>query len=241
LSEATDHRGPKFSSKDTRVIETFFKKMNDNALYNNDLDTIFKKIKNELNEIDEKSRELSREFGSFRFFNDKQFKISFTIPVGDSTNKIKVPENSKAVLVLISLIIESIRIIFTFRPSLTNQITPFILGLIDILKGDWKDGFVAIAEFANDTAMATLIAKVFYSLLSITIPNLEIPYRSMLPAFCLWGFANFSPESERNMINDQLGSSVDTPIRVFSPSDIQELKNIQTNIPIIQLISASLK
>ena len=241
LSDLTDHRGPLFSSKDARVIETFFRKMNDSSLYNNDLDNVFKKIKHHLNDIDEKSRELSREFGLFRFSNDKQFKIPFTIPVGDSTIKIKVPENSKTVFVFINLIIESISIIYSFAPNLSNQLIPFILGLIDILKGDWKEGFVAIAGFANDTAMATLIAKVFHSLLNITIPNLEIPYRSMLPAFCLWGFANFSPESERTLINDQLGSSVDSPIRAFSSSEIQELKNIQTNISVIQLIAASLK
>jgi hypothetical protein len=162
--------------------------------------------------------------------------------LGDSTTKIKVPENSMSLVSLINLIKESITILYNTDPSISMaKPMPFLLGLIDILKGDWKEGFIGIAEFANDTSMATLIAKVFYSLLELIEPSIEIPYTSMLPAFCLWGFANFSPESERNIVDDQLGTSVDSPIRIFSSSDIQGLKNIQTNIPVIQLIAALLK
>jgi hypothetical protein len=245
LVNLQDRHGPLFSPKDARIIEDLFRG-NSNKINSSEnsvtINKLFNTIHDYLDDIDHKANTVSRELGVFRFFNKSQFNIPFTIPSGHSTTIIKVPDNSLAIVSLINLIIETIRIIHSLGPNITTQYMPFLLGLIDILKGDWKEGFIGIATFMNTSPLVSeLIASVFYRLLQFTIPSLEIPYTSMLPAFCLWGFANFSPESERVLINDKLGSSVDSPIRIFSSSDIQQLKNIQTDIPVIQLISALLE
>jgi hypothetical protein len=153
---------------------------------------------------------VSREFGTFRFFHERgnDFK-ALAIPLqSGQCQTIKVPLGPRAAPVTIGLVIEAIRIIFQISPQnaeTTRGINLFLLGLIDILKGDWKQGIVSIAEFFQTAPLVgRLIGKVILKILEFIAPELQeflegCEYKDLLTAFFLWGFTNFSSDSEQHV------------------------------------------
>jgi hypothetical protein len=137
---------------------------------------------------------------------------------------IRVPVNPRAFPILITFIIETIRIIFSFGPhsnDMTRKVLSLVLGLIDILKGDWKQGILSmIGYFGQSQLVAGLTTKVLINILELVAPDLQERIimdmyqsgKSMLVGFLLWGFANFAPEGARIVARkqfDELRSIVD--------------------------------
>lgn len=219
-----DRHGKFFNSKEARTIEDAFQtciKPFFNGIHslvktskNNRIDKIFTEIQHHYADIDLKLNELSRELGSFRFFYEKKhnFTVSFPLPLLQPPNFtiIKIPEKSNGISILINLILESIRSILSTNDSneIRESISIFLLALIDILKGEWKQAFLNLAAFYNDAPLvAELIGKVLFILIELSTNELSRimnqSNKTILIAFCLWGFS-FSLESEQLAVKKQL-------------------------------------
>lgn len=221
-----DRHGPVFSSKEARMIEDAFQGCIQPLFImhhslprranNKNIDKIFNTIQRHYAEVDMQLNELSREFGPFRFFYEKKhdFTVLFSVPLPQAPHYtiVKIPEKSKGVSIFIDRILESIRSILSTSDSNSNEIktciSVFLLALVDILKGDWKQGLLGLITCYNDSPLVLeLIGKVLFILLDVFTPELSgimhQTNKTMLIAFCLWGFS-FSLESERLSIRNQL-------------------------------------
>jgi len=192
------------------------------------LDKTFWKIRDFFKNVDAQVKSFSRELGPFRFFYDMKGDINIPFPVPMPSPPfigiIRVPVNPRAFPILITFIIETIRIIFSFGPhsnDMTRKVLSLVLGLIDILKGDWKQGILSmIGYFGQSQLVAGLTTKVLINILELVAPDLQERIimdmyqsgKSMLVGFLLWGFANFAPEGARIVARkqfDELRSIVD--------------------------------
>jgi len=252
-STVEDRHGKMFSSKEAKQIEHFFgsivKPLID-VSESQHIKRILKTIEDHCKDLALKINEFSREFGTFRFVYEKNkgCTIDFPVPLVDSpySSVIKIPEKN-VVPIIIDLTIETIRTISSLENSkdIMQKCSPFILGLIDILKGSWKEGFISWSECSP--AVAGLLGKVFLLLLEFTYPNLHTfavtHSKSIFQAFFYWGFANFSPESERMIVRKQLDSSTkESNIFLLSEKEIKGLHSLRGDtspldtIPVMHLV-----
>lgn len=184
------------------------------------LDKTFEGVKATFKTIDEKVKDFSRTFGPFRFFYDRDSEkadkdtdfhvpIPIPIPAPPFFNIIRIPVNPRAVPVAISIIIEAVRLIYSVGPlsnDTTRKILSLLLALVDILKGDWKQGILSLLGFFGEAPLvAGLLGKVIINLMELMSPSLQDALitnvyqsvKSMFLGFFLWGFANFAPYSVR--------------------------------------------
>ena len=177
------------------------------------IDKTFWKIKDFFSLVDAQMKTFSRELGPFRLFytmeTDFQFPLPVPIPAPPFVTTVMVPVNPRAIPIIISLIIESIRIIFSIGPlsnEQTRKVLSLVLGLVDILKGDWKQGILSIIGFFGEAPLvAGLILKVLLNIMDFVSPDLQEKLvmnlyqsgKSIIIGFILWGFSNFAPDFAR--------------------------------------------
>ena len=184
------------------------------------IDRMFWKIRDMIRSIDDQVKNFSREIGPFRFFYDKgtpdfRFPLPIPAPPPVFVSVIMVPVNPRAIPIVIGLIIEAIRITTTVGPLTNDRARKFLslaLGLIDFLKGDWKQGILSIIGFFGEIPMlAGLIGKVLLNLLDLIAPDIQERLtmdiyqsgKSIFIGFLLWGFANFAPDFVRLSVRTQ--------------------------------------
>ena len=184
------------------------------------IDRMFWKIRDMIQSIDDQVKNFSRELGPFRFFYDKgtpdfRFPLPIPAPPPVFVSVIMVPVNPRAIPIAIGLIIEAIRITTTVGPLTNDRARKFLslaLGLIDFLKGDWKQGILSMIGFFGEIPMlAGLIGKVLLNLLDLIAPDIQERMtmdiyqsgKSISIGFLLWGFANFSPDFIRLSVRTQ--------------------------------------
>ena len=253
-SSVTDRHGIMFSSKEARQIEQFFASIAKPLIdtpESQHVKQIIKAIEEHFKDLNLRVSEFSREFGSFRFFYNKAkpCSINFPVPLVEPpySTSIKIPEKN-TVPTIIDLIIESIRLISSLENSkdIMQKCSPFLRGLIDSLKGNWKEAFLTWSEFSP--AVAGLLGKVILLIIEFTYPNLHkfavLHPNSIFSAFLYWGFANFSPESDRMIVSKYLDSSFkESNIFLLSEEDIKGLYTMRgsessplDSIPIFRLL-----
>lgn len=252
------HERALFDSKEARIIEEvsksiqYFFNKSQSSIKTNEHDIIINKIfttiQRHYSEIHVKLNDLSRELGIFRFIYEKNynFTVLFPVPLMETPyyTVIKVPEKEKGIAIFINLIIESIRSILVVNKSneIRNSISIFLLSIVDILKGDWKQGLLGLATFYKDAPLvAELIEKVLFILLELFASELSgfmhQPNKIFFIAFCLWAFSILSPESEQLLIRQQLDkikhdeqdSSKNSDMFILTKNDIYKLKTIIKN------------
>jgi hypothetical protein len=178
------------------------------------LDRTFWRVRDLIKSIDDQVKNFSRELGPFRFFYDKntpdfRFPLPVPAPPPVFVTVIMVPINPRAIPIVIGLIIEAVRITYSVGPmsnDITRKVLSLVLGLIDFLKGDWKQGILSmIGFFGEKPLVAGLIGKVLLNLLDLVAPDIQERMamdvyqsgKSMCIGFILWGFANFAPDFVR--------------------------------------------
>lgn len=183
------------------------------------LDKTFWKIKDFFKTVDAQMKSFSRELGPFRFFYDQKmdFRVPLPVPIPAPPfiTVIMVPVNPRAIPIIISLVVEAIRITYSVGPlsnDNTRKVLSLVLGLIDILKGDWKQGILSLIGFFGESPLvAGLIVKVVLNIMDFISPDLQERLvvdlyksgKSIIIGFLLWGFANFAPDFARAGAREQ--------------------------------------
>ena len=192
--------------------------------------------------IDKKVKLLSKELGPFKFFykeDSKDFIVPFPVPMPTPPfiAIVQVPLNPRAVPVIIGLVIEAIRITYSVGPlsnDLTRRILSLVLGLVDLLKGDWIQSILSVIGFFGESPLlAGLVGKVIFNIFELTAPdlrgdmimNLYKSSKSAIAGFFLWGFANFAPEFERIQARQQFDK-----IAAFRADSNNEIQKVQDSI-----------
>jgi hypothetical protein len=177
------------------------------------IDKTFWKVRHALDAVSKKVHMYSRELGPFRFFYESEIDYKISIPIPQPAPPfffiIQIPIPPRSIPIMVGIIIEAVRLIFSFG-SLSNdkarEVLSLVLGIVDILKGDWKQGILSIIGFyGREPLIAGLIGKVLLNLLEFIAPDLQERIimdlyqsgKSMMIGFLLWGFANFAPDYAR--------------------------------------------
>jgi hypothetical protein len=128
---------------------------------------------------------------------------------------LSIPVPPRSIPILIGLVIEAIRLVYGVGPmsnDYVRKILSLVLGLIDILKGDWKQGILSLIGFYGESPLlAGLIMKVVLNMLDLIAPDLQERLivdlyqssKSMCIGFILWGFVNFAPDYARAIARAQ--------------------------------------
>ena len=183
------------------------------------LDKTYWKIHDFFKTVDAQMKSFSRELGPFRFFYDMETDIRIPLPVPlpapPFITTVMVPVNPRAIPIIIGLVVEAIRITYSIGPlsnNHTRKVLSLVLGLIDILKGDWKQGILSLIGFFGEAPLiAGLISKVLLNILDFVSPDLQETLimdlyksgKSMIIGILLWGFANFAPDFARIIVRTQ--------------------------------------
>jgi len=178
------------------------------------LDRAYWKVRDLIRSIDDQMKNVSRELGPFRLFYDKntpdfRFPLPVPAPPPAFVSIIMVPINPRSIPIVIGLVIEAVRITYSVGPlsnDTTRKVLSLVLGLIDFLKGDWKQGILSmIGFFGEGPLIGGLIGKVILNLMDLVAPDIQERMtmtvyqsgKSMYIGFLLWGFANFAPDFVR--------------------------------------------
>lgn len=178
------------------------------------LDRAYWKVRDLIRSIDDQMKNFSRELGPFRLFYDKntpdfRFPLPVPAPPPVFVSIVMVPINPRSIPIIIGLVIEAVRITYSVGPmsnDVTRKVLSLVLGLIDFLKGDWKQGILSmIGFFGEGPLIGGLIGKVLLNLLDLVAPDIQERMtmnvyqsgKSMYIGFLLWGFANFAPDFAR--------------------------------------------
>ena len=183
------------------------------------LDKTSWKISNFFKNMDDRVKKLTREYGPFRFFYNKDIDFRVPIPIPSPLPPYVVigfvPLNRRAVPIIITLVLEAIRIINGTGPLSTDfarKILSLILGLVELLKGDWIQSILTLLGFFGESPLvAGLVVKTFVNVLGMVAPDLGIELaasayksgKSIFIGFFLWAFANFAPHAARSVVRKQ--------------------------------------
>lgn len=183
------------------------------------IDKAFWKVRELFSTIDKNVKTFSRELGPFRFFYDRQldFRVPLPIPIPAPpfVALVMVPIPPRAIPIIIGLIVEAIRLTFSVGPlsnDTTRKTLSLVLGLIDILKGDWKQGILSMIGFFGEAPLlAGVFSKIVINLMEFIAPDIQDKLildlyqsgKSLCIGFLLWGFANFAPELARAAAREQ--------------------------------------
>ena len=179
------------------------------------LDKTYWKVKNFLSGLDKQTHDLSRELGPFRFFYESPVDIQIPLPLPFPPYTITVPISPRAVPVIISALVEGIRLLFSFGPlsnDITRKILSIVMAVVDILQGEWKHSIMSLIGFYGSTPLAIgIVGKVFFNSLSLIAPDLQDRLlldiyqstKSMFIGIVLWGFATFSTAPIRKIVRTQ--------------------------------------
>lgn len=176
------------------------------------LDELFNKIKDFISKMDKESKRLGQEVGPYKLFYNIETK-SIPIPLPFPPGKIDIPP--PVIPVLISLFVESIRLLFSFGPlssDITRKVLSIVVAITDILQGDWKQGILSlIGYFGTSPLLIGIIGKIFLNVFSTFAPELQTEIvdvtfkssKSFIIGIILWITKTFAPDGIRVTMNKE--------------------------------------
>jgi hypothetical protein len=183
------------------------------------LDKTFWKIKKYIEQMEEQTHTLAREIGPFRFFYESPVDIKVPLPVPIPAPPfvaiVPVPVPSRAIPFLIGLLAEAVRLMVAFNPlapKIARELLSVVVGLIDLMKGEWKQAILSFAGYFGFTPMLLgILGKVVLNLMSMVAPDIQErlivdlyqSYKSFTIGVVLWAFATLAPDFVRTIVRRQ--------------------------------------
>ena len=193
------------------------------------IDAAYFKTKKAMSEMDEYALGFTKKEGPFKLFHPES-EESITIPLPPQLGGPR-PVPHKAVSLIITLVVEVIRLMVSFGPlqsGVTRVITSIVLGGINILQGDWKGAILSSMGIVGPVALTMgVIGKlILYGIARIDPASLDgsLLYtfksaKSFPIGMCIWLLGIFATDSVRKQINEKF-----IPINEIIDSQIETLK-----------------
>jgi hypothetical protein len=185
------------------------------------IDTAYKKLKETLNELDQKNREIAATVGPVAYIHSMEADpgvgpLPPYLPI-----RLTLPKN--AILPTITYMLEGLRLIVLSGPLESNflrKMFTIALAVLDVSRGEWKNGVLALMGLFGKTPMLFgLFGRMFRQVWNFVSPDLQnrleddvfMAGKSLFAGFWLTMITTFSPESVRQMI-DGVSSKLKVPI-----------------------------
>lgn len=176
------------------------------------LDAIVDSISNKLAELDEKNREIASTIGPVAFIN----KLEMDPFVGPFPPylpaRIQIP--ARAILPSINALMEAVRLLsseMAFDVGFLRQLSSIVLGVFDILRGEWRDGVLSfMGVISSNWMIYGMIGKTVRWVYNFISPDIQsrlaadvyASFKSMFVGAWFWLFSVVSPDFVRGRLNE---------------------------------------
>jgi hypothetical protein len=175
------------------------------------LDQAYYAARDYLAAIDEKNREIAATIGPVAFINGMEQDPR----LGPFPPYLPVPLifPSRLILPMLNTILETCRIlvsVFPFRSDLLRQIMSIVLAILDVSRGQWRDGVLSLfGLFSTNMMLVGMVGKTARWVYNFISPDLQDQLeddlykstKSMFVGFWLWLLSVAAPDFVRNQIN----------------------------------------
>jgi len=176
------------------------------------LDKMYHGVRNFLASIDEKNREIAQTIGPVAFIT----KMQQDPQLGPFPPYLPLPLKFPAglILPLFNSILESCRLLVstnTFNQPLLRQILSIVLAVLDVSRGEWRNGVLSLlGVFNTNLVFAGVVGKTARWIYNFISPDLQEQLeddifksaKSMFVGFWLWLLSVVSPDYVRASINN---------------------------------------
>jgi hypothetical protein len=179
------------------------------------LDGIYENVKSYLASLDETNRELAQAIGPVAFVQtDKDPKLGPFPPFVP----FEVPLPNRMILPAVNAFLETLRLIVSnsvYDISFLRKILSLVLGIFDVLRGNWRDGVLSLLGVYSQNAMFVgMVGKLVLWVYMFISPDIRgrladdmfAASKSMVVGSWLWMFSVVSPDFVRKYVNSLFGT-----------------------------------
>lgn len=180
------------------------------------IDEIVNNVSSYLAALDKKNRELAALIGPVAFINTMKEDPRIG-PLPFIGREVQVP--ARAILPMINAALEACRLLVSNQmidSSFLRSILSFALAILDISRGEWRDGILsALGLFGKHWMMVGLIGKTTRWVYNFISPDIQSRLssdmfdasKSMMIGFWLWWVSILSPDYVRATINEMIATA----------------------------------
>jgi hypothetical protein len=180
------------------------------------IDEIIGNVTSYLAALDKKNRELAALIGPVAIINNMKEDPRIG-PLPFIGREVQIP--ARAILPMINAALEACRLLVSNQfidSSFLRSIFSFALAILDISRGEWRDGILsALGLFGKHWMMVGLIGKTTRWVYNFISPDIQSRLssdifdasKSMIVGFWLWWVSILSPDFVRATINEMIASA----------------------------------
>ena len=180
------------------------------------IDEIVGNVSSYLAALDKKNRELAALIGPVAIINNMKEDPRIG-PLPFIGREVQIP--ARAILPMINAALEACRLLVSNQlidSSFLRSILSFALAILDISRGEWRDGVLsALGLFGSNWMMIGLIGKTTRWVYNFISPDIQSRIsadvfdasKSMMVGFWLWWVSILSPDYVRATINDMIATA----------------------------------
>ncbi len=180
------------------------------------IDEIVGNVSSYLAALDKKNRELAALIGPVAIINTMKEDPRIG-PLPFIGREVQIP--ARAILPMINAALEACRLLVSNQlidSSFLRSILSFALAILDISRGEWRDGILsALGLFGKNWMMIGLIGKTARWVYNFISPDIQSRLstdifdasKSMMVGFWLWWVSILSPDYVRATINDMIATA----------------------------------
>lgn len=180
------------------------------------VDDIIANVSSYLAALDKKNRELAALIGPVAIINNMKEDPRIG-PLPFIGREVQIP--ARAILPMINAALEACRLLVSnefIDSSFLRDILSFALAILDISRGEWRDGILsALGLFGKSWMMVGLIGKTTRWVYNFISPDIQSRIsadvfdasKSMMVGFWLWWVSILSPDFVRATINDMIATA----------------------------------
>lgn len=186
-------------------------------------DDVVQMVMDKIGAVDQMSRKYAREYGLLKMLNEsdqglvKNMQIP-RIPRIGLINPTPIP--TRMIILFAYSLLEIIRVLVSgtfplLKNDLLRKILSLLLGVIDLLFGDWKRAILSFGGyFGSNILYVTLALKMVLNVFYLLSPEIRKDivfltfdsFKSIVIGFCVSCFLVFAPHTVRQTVNEQLAA-----------------------------------
>ena len=187
------------------------------------LDKAYYDARSVLEGLDKNNKEMARSIGALVIVNsyEKKGEDVMLVPKTPPYLPVDIRVPPRIILPLLNTVIEAIRLLVTvtFDNQLLRQLFSLSLALLDVARGEWKDGILSfLGVFGKDWMFMGIVGKTARWIYNFMSPNIQENLeenlfqggKSIFAGFWLWLGSVTSPALVRSQINELIAKGNST-------------------------------
>ncbi len=178
------------------------------------IDETYEKIKQYLAMIDQKNREIAATVGPVAFINQMTTDPAIGPILPYLPFRLQMP--ARLILPVANAVLEACRLIVSnnfYDVAILRKISSLVLAILDVLRGEWKDGLLSLAGMVSqDWMLFGMVGKIGRWVYNFVSPDIQARLeddlfassKSMVIGGWLWLLSVASPDFVRGAVNQMI-------------------------------------